>query len=303
MTKAKSKNTALKNFFKDNKGFIVGLLIGLTFSIGLLSGLSFSIDYSIVNQLQHFTAEERTNDMFNPIVVENNLPFMEIEITLPFLTEIAHTDSADLLVSYWMIPNPIESVFDWATKGIFIQDFLISGEEYDSYCDTPDATDTYYTHFYRLWEVSANLQEGYTYMLYCDFYDALGTWWRCDNPFMGDGDAPEFDLNIIDGEEELDEDEVQDALLDCSYISFFVYQEPENYFPPEPPTDDGSDSSVGSIADTWVNQYTIFSGIKNGIALIIFGGILFLLLLLIAILLYIAKKSQKKGKKKGKKKK
>lgn len=281
---------AKKNFFKKNKGFFVGLTIGLVLVVGMVAGINMAIDSSIVNQLQHFTAEERSNDMFNPIVVNNNLGFIEIEITLPHLTEMVPTDGADLLVSYWMIPNPINSVLDWFDYGIFLNDFLIWGEELDSYCDTPDPTDTYYTHFYRMWTVDT-LIEGYTYALYCDFYDADGTFWACENDWMpfGGEPIPAMDLNI-ELPEGVSEEDIEDALLDCNYISFFEYQVPTDQVPYTPPTEGSED--VGAVVG-WMNQYTIFSGMKNGTVILLSSLILGIIAIVIIVLLYMKKKKKK----------
>lgn len=284
-----------KSFWKKNKLFFLGLSIGLIFIVGALVGIRLSIDTSVVNQLQHYTQSVRTNDMFNPIIVYDDNGFLEIEITLPHLTEIDDADGADMFVSYWRIANPISSVYDWYDRGVFIDDFLIWGEELDSYCDNPDPTNTWYTHFYRLWNVP-DLDEGFTYAIYLDFYDADDNFWVCDNPFMpfGEGGEPALQLLI---DEPPPEEEVQAWLLDCDFISFFEYQESsagETVPPTGTPTGGTGDTGSGPEAGGWVNQYTIFDGMQNWVFLLILVLVFGIIGLIIFFILYVKWKGKKK---------
>jgi len=243
--------------------------------------------------------------MFNPIIVYDNAGFIEIEVTLPHLTEQTDDDCADMLVSYWRIENPIASVYDWSTRGIFIDDFLIWGAEFDSYCDSP-VGDTYFTHFYRVWNVPT-LTEGFTYGIYLDFYDADCNWWGCEyaSMFFEDGWEPCLELNVDNGFPP--EEEVQAALLECDFISFFEYSAtvppdvdytPPTATPTATPTDGTGtgEGGVGPIAGGWLNGYTIFDGMQNWVFLILLVLLFGIFGFIIFIIVYFSKKKKKKGK-------
>ena len=296
----------MPKFIRKHPWFFVWTTVILLVTLSFVAGIRLTIDTSTVNQLQHYTQTTRTNDMFNPIIVYNDGGFLEIEVTLPHLSLIDNSfgDCADMLVSYWRIANPITSVYDWFTRGMFIDDFLIWGDELDDYCDTPDGTDTYYTHFYRVWNVPT-IAEGFTYAIYLDFYDADCNWWGCETAamFMEGEWVPGLESNVETSYPP--DEEVQEELLACDFISFFEYQEdvpPDvDYTPPTatptPTPTDGTgtgDNGAGAIGGGWVNQYTILEGMQNWVFLVILVLVIGLLCLIIFFILYARRKNKKK---------
>ena len=284
--------------------------------IGFVVGISLSIDTSVVNQLQQYTQTTRTNDMFDPIIISNNEGLMKVELTLPTLNMIDNEfDRSDMWIRFGRIANPIVSVYDWVERGQYLTDLMMWGDEYDSYCDSPDPTTTYYTHFYMVWDTGVTIVEDYTYVLIIDFYDGDGEFWMCGDlwelmAWFGE-DGPlsiirpsrpvmeGLSLNVLPPEEE---EYVRDLLINCDYVSFFEYQEPdESVTPTETPTDTGT-GDTGAEAGGWMNDYDIFSNIQNGVALLIFILILGLLGLIIFIVLFLKKKKEEDKKKGGKKK-
>lgn len=309
----------MKKFWKKNKGFFAGFGLGLMLFLGFVVGISMAIDTSIVNQLQQYTQTTRTNDMFHPIIISSNEGIMEIELTLPTLNMIDNDfDMSDIWVRFGRIENPIISILDWVDRGQYLDELYFVGDVYDAYCDNPDPTDTYYTHFYYMWNTGMTLAEGFTYVLIVDFYDGDGEFWMCEDLwslldwFEGEEGPltiirptrPTIEGMTINVDPDFpEEEEIQDLLLNCDYVSFFEYQEPEitDEAPPTTPGDTETGDN-GAEAGGWLNDYDIFSNIQNGIALLIFILILGLLGLIIFILLFMKKKKEEDKKKDGKKK-
>jgi len=308
----------MKKFMKKNKQFFLGFGLGFMLFLGLVVGVSLSIDTSKVNQLQQYTQTVRTNDMFNPIIINNDEGIMEIEITLPTLNLIDNElDMSDVFCRFGRIENPISSVLDWVDRGQYLTDFLMWGEEYDDYCDSPDPTDTYYTHFYYAWDTGLTIMEGFTYVLILDFYDGDGDFYMCEElwdmmSWFGEEEFPPMTIRpprpIAEGlsiniDPDPDEDAIEDLLLNCDYVSFFEYQAQEELAVTPTGTETDTGDEPGSTADGWMNQYDILPTIKNSIVLLfllLFFGLLGLFIFL--ILFFKKKKENEKKKKKGKKK-
>lgn len=290
------------------KMFSAGLIVGLMLFIGTIVGIRLAVNTSIVNQLQHYTQTTRTNDMFHPKIVSSNEGIMEVELTLPNLNMINNEfDRSDILCYFGRIENPITSVYDWFDRGQFLDEFYFNGIDYDAFCDAPDPSYTYYTHFYYMWNTAIDLVAGYTYVLMVDFYDGDGNFHYCENVwdwmgfFFEDGFPQVMSLNV--DEEPPPEEEIIAWLLDCDYISFFEYQVQTTTDEGETatPTDTGGTSDGGAEAGGWLNQYTIFSSIQNWVATIIFLLILLLFGIIIAFIVFYMKNKEDDKKKKKKK--
>lgn len=311
-----------KKKWAPRKQLGIGFTIGLMLFIGLLTGVSLSIDTSVVNQLQQHTQTIRTNDMVNPIIISSDEGIMEIEVTLPNLNMIDNElDGSDLFCRFGRIENPIISVLDWLDRGQYLDDLYLLNDEYDDYCDSPDATNTYYTHFYIAWDTGFTIAEGYTYVLLLDFYDGdagtdlhccpalwdLMAWFGGEGPLTIRPTRParpmmENALSINVDPEDPGEEDIQELLLECDYVSFFEYQAQEELAvtPTGTPTNGGNG---GPTADGWFNQYDVLPNIQNGVVLLILILILGLLGLLIFFILFFLKKKKEDDKKDKKKKK
>jgi len=291
----------MPKFIRKHPWFFVWTTVILLVTLALVAGIRSSVDMSIVNQLQHIDQTTRTNDIFDPVIVDDSTGSLEIEVTFPTLTMVPWMppmppDLSDIYVHYWRMPNPIESVYDWIDDGVLVDSFALVGAEYDSYCDVPSGI--YYTHFYRLWNVP-DLLEDYTYVLYLEFWDADGEEYR-------DEELSE----IVWGYTHPLEDEVISIMSDCDYVSFFEYQEftggnggttttPTTTIPTTTPTttptNGNGGNGIGPIIK-WFNGYTIFDGMQNWVFLIILVLILGFLGFIIFIILYFKKKDKKKKK-------
>ena len=308
---------AKSKFIKEYRGLFAGLLIIMVFTLGFVTATRLSVNTSIVNQLQQITMSTRTNDMFNPIVIDSDSGVMKIELTHPTLTYIDENlppvppifDPSDVFIQFGRIENPIYSVLDWVDRGQYLDDLLLDGAEYDTYCDNPDGTDTYYTHFYIEWNTGHTLAEGYTYVLLVDFYDADDEFHCCEDlwELMGWwGEDGEFDMirrprrtidgmsiNVLPPEEE---EYVRDLLINCDYVSFFEYQmslDTEDTTPTDTPTGTPANGNGDQIAGGWLNGYDISSSMQNWVFLIILILVLGFLGFIIFIIVYFNKKKKK----------
>ena len=306
---------AKSKFIKEYRGLVAGLLVIMVFTLGFVTATRLSVNTSIVNQLQQITMSTRTNDMFNPIVIDSNSGTMKIELTHPILTyidenlpDIGIFDPSDVFIQFGRVENPVESVIDWVDRGQYLVNLLLYDAEYDTYCNNPDGTNTYYTHFYIEWDTGYTLEEGYTYVLLVDFYDADNEFHCCEDlwEIMGWwGENGEFDIigrprpttegcsiNVLPPEEE---EYVRDLLTNCDYVSFFEYQEStdtEDTTPTPTPTNGDGDGN-GPLAGGWLNGYDISSSMQNWVFLIILILVLGFLGFIIFIIVYFKKKKKK----------
>ena len=298
-------------FGNKSRGFASIILLILLLSPIVFTGMwlingPLAINTSVVNQLQQITMVTRTNDMFNPIIVDSGSGVMKVEVTFPTLNYIDEnlpaetSDYSDMYIHLYRIENPIASIYDWNIRGQYLNDILLDSDEndYDFYCDRPDPTDTYWTHFYIEWDSGVTLIEGWTYALLVDFYDADDEFHWCETVWENidfGGGVPEFDVaaSINVDPDPPSEETMVGILSDCDFISFFEYQASEVTTPPTttPPTT----PPPGEEATGWFNQYDIFENINNGMALLILIAILLgLALLVIIIILLLKKKKDKK---------
>jgi len=260
---------------KKQKWWIGGLSVGgvIVIITLLLTSLLLSIDTSIVNKLQHYTQTERTNDMFNPIIVNEESIILDIEVTYLTLNLIADADPFSAIrMGFARVSNPIISVYDWYDRGVILDTQIITAGEYDMLCDTPnEPINTHYTHFDYQWEQSGVLYTNFTYVVYVDFIDANGNYFGCYDVLFwltadeAHGQEPPL-LDIPPTEDELEE-----MVLNCDHISFFEYEELETTPTPTPtPT---NTTNGGCCDGTWWGENTIFSGMKNWASVLILSGV------------------------------
>lgn len=297
----------MPKFIRKHPWFFVWTSVILLVTLALVTGIRLSVDTSIVNQLQQITMSTRTNDMFDPIIIGSTSGVMKIEITLPTLNMIDNMfDLSDIWIRLGRVSNPIASVYDWFDRGQMINEVWLWLEEYDGYCDSADPTDTYWTHFYMEWNTYHTLMEDFTYVLILEFWDGDGDHFMCDEVWewiywFGEGGPPQQTMSINEQNGFPPDEEVQEWLLECDYVSFFEYQEQEGFDDTTPtptptitPTDGNGNGNGGPIAGGWLSGYDISPTMQNWVFLITLVLLFGLIGLIIFIIIYYKKKDKKK---------